>query len=122
MYKGKCAECNAVWNSNAFKSRRAGFALPGADERRLGFSFESAQNNKICRSCYLKNYKVLKHSREEQNRKGASEAKKAKVDENDAAEYVPVPIVVGEVEVVGNADVSEKEGIAISVMLCLSKL
>src|SRR4051812_22862347 len=48
MFKGKCAECNAHWNSKAFKSRPAGYDIPVADERRLSFAFESASNNKLC--------------------------------------------------------------------------
>jgi hypothetical protein len=117
MYKGKWAACGAVWNSNAFKSQRAGFAVPGAGKRWLEFAFESAQNNKICRSCYLKNYKALKHSREEENCKDASRAKKARTYENGAAENMHV-----EAEVPEMGDVAEKEGTAILVLLCLSKL
>jgi hypothetical protein len=120
MYKGKCAECNAHWNSNAFKSRRAGFALPVVNERRLVFAFESEQNNKICRACYLKNHKALKHSRDEQSSEGASEVKKAKIDENNAGENANID--VQDVEVQENADMTEKEGTAISVLCCLSML
>jgi hypothetical protein len=32
MYKGRCAECNAVWNSKAFRSRPAGRDIPVPDE------------------------------------------------------------------------------------------
>src|SRR4051812_30652690 len=108
MYKGKCAECNAVWNSNAFKSRRAGFALPVANERRLVFAFESEQNNKICRACYLKNHKALKQSRDVRSSEGASGVKKAKTEENDAGEKANID--VEEIEVQENVDVTEKEG------------
>jgi hypothetical protein len=120
MYKGKCAECNAHWHSKAFKSRRAGFALPVADERCLVFAFESEQNNKICRACYLKNHKALKHSRDERSSEDASEVKKAKMDENDAGENANID--VEDVEVQENADLTEKEGTAICVLWCLSKL
>jgi hypothetical protein len=67
MFKGKCAECNAHWNSKAFKSQPAGYDLPVANERRLSFAFESVSNNKICKACYLKNYKAQKHSRDERD-------------------------------------------------------
>jgi hypothetical protein len=67
----------------------------------------------------LKNYKAQKHSREEQSRGHASVAKKVKVDKNDVVEKVSVNVVN---EVHENADVIEKEGTAISVLLCLSKL
>ena len=119
MYKGRCAECNAHWHSKAFKSRRAGYDLPLASERRLGFAFESAANNKLCGGCHLKNYKALKHSRDELNIEDASEVKKARVDdENDGN----VNVDIEEVEVLEMTDVAEKEGTAISVLLFLSKL
>jgi hypothetical protein len=120
MYKGKCAECNAHWNSNAFKSRRAGFALPVANERCLVFAFESEQNNKICRACYLKNHKASKHSGNDRRSEGESGVKKAKTEENDADENANID--VEEIEVQENVDVTEKEGTAISVLLRLSKL
>jgi ribosomal protein L40E len=120
MYKGKCAECNAHWHSNAFKSRRAGFALPVANERRLVFAFESEQNNKICRACYLKNHKASKHSGNDRRSEGESGVKKAKTEENDADENANID--VEEIEVQENVDVTEKEGTAISVLLRLSKL
>jgi hypothetical protein len=120
MYKGKCAECNAVWNSKAFKSRPAGYDLPVADERRLSFAFESASNNKLCKVCYLKNYKALKHCRDEQNGGHASGAKKVKVDEDVVAENANID--VEEIVVEKNADVIEREGTAISVLLYLSLL
>jgi hypothetical protein len=120
MYKGKCAECNAVWNSKAFKSRPAGYDLPVADERRLRFAFQSTSNNKICKACYLKNYKALKHSRDEQNGAHASGAKKVKVDEDVVGQNASLD--VEELEVHENVDVTEKEGTAISVLLRLSRL
>jgi hypothetical protein len=68
----------------------------------------------------LKNYKAQKHSRDEQNGGHVSGAKKVKVDEM---------VVVGEnasvsveFEVHEIADVTEKEGTAILVLLCFSKL
>ena len=118
MYKGKCAACNAVWNSKAFKSRRAGYDLPVASERRLGFVFESATNNKMCHSCYLKNQRQRKRDRDEKEDRKTDEAKMAQLDENDAN----VNVDVEELEVLEMADVAEKEGTAISVLLFLSKL
>jgi hypothetical protein len=120
MFKGRCAECNAEGRSKAFKSRRAGYDLPVASERRLRFAFESASNNKLCKACYLKNYKALKHSRDERSSECASEVKKAKMDEKDAGENLSIN--VDEIEGQEKADVTEKEGTAISVLLCLSKL
>ena len=120
MYKGKCAECNAHWHSKAFKSRPAGYDIPVADERQLGFAFESASNNKLCGGCHLKNYKAQKHFRDEQNGGHASAAKKVKVDDNDVVENASIDDE--ELEVLEMADVAEKEGTAISVLLCLSKL
>ena len=120
MYKGRCAECNAHWHSKAFKSRPAGYDLPVADECRLGFAFESASNNKLCKACYLKNYKALKHCRDEQNGGHVSYTKKVKVDDNRVVENASLD--VEELEVHENVDVTEKEGTAISVLLCLSRL
>ena len=120
MFKGKCAECNAHWNSKAFKARPAGYDLPVADERRLSFAFESATNNKICGGCHLKNYKALKHSRDEQNIEQASNTKKAKGNDNDMGENVINN--VEEVEIQEKMDVAEKEGTAISVLFHLSLL
>ncbi len=104
MYKGRCAECNAHWHSKAFKPRPAGCDVPVAKERRLSFAFESAQNNKICKACYLKNYKALKQSRDEQIAGDISGGKKLRLDEGHE-----------------KVNVSEKEGTAISVLLCLLK-
>ncbi len=118
MYKGKCAECNAHWNSKAFKSRRAGYDIPVASERRLAFAFENATNNKMCHSCYLKNQRQRKHDRDEKEDRKSDEAKMARLDENDAN----VNVDVEELEVLEMADVAEKEGTAISVLLLLSKL
>ena len=119
MFKGRCAECNAEPRSKAFKSRRVGYDIPLAGERRLGFAFESAQNNKICAGCYLKNYKALKQFRDEKS-SDVSGAKKLRLDKNDAAQNENIG--VEEIEVLGNAEVTEKEGTAISVLLCLSML
>jgi hypothetical protein len=112
MYKGKCAECNAHWHSKAFKSRPAGYDLPVASERRLGFVFESATNNKICGSCNQKNVRLMKRDRDEKEDQKVEEAKMARLDENGNTN-------VG-LEVLENADVAEKEGTAISVLLFLS--
>jgi hypothetical protein len=120
MYKGKCAECGAVWNSKAFKSRRAGYDLPVTNARLLNFAFESATNNKICGGCHLKNYKAVKHSRDEQGIEHASNTKKVKANGNDMVENASID--VEEIVVNENAEVTEKEGTAISVLLYLSKL
>ena len=118
MYKGKCAECGAVWNSKAFKSRPAGYDLPVAHARHLRFAFESATNNKICRACYLKNHKALKHSRDQQGIEQASRTKKVKENDNDVGENMNVE----DIEVQEKMDVAEKEGTAISVLFHLSLL
>ena len=110
MYKGKCAECGAVWNSKAFKSRPAGYDLPVVNERHLSFACESATNNN----------KALKHSRDEQNVEQASNTKKAKGNDNDMGENVINN--VEEVEIQEKMDVAEKEGTAISVLFHLSLL
>ena len=120
MYKGKCAECGAVWNSKAFKSRPAGYDLPVVNERHLSFACESATNNKICGGCHLKNYKALKHSRDEQNVEQASNAKKVKGNDNDMGDDVSSK--VGDIEVQEMVDMTEKEGTAISVLFDLSLL
>ncbi len=120
MYKGKCAECNAHWNSKAFRSRPAGYDLPVANERHLTFASESATNNKICKACYLKNYKALKHSRDEQGIEHASNTKKVKENDNDVGENVSIN--VEDIEVQEKADMTEKEGTAISVLFYLSML
>jgi hypothetical protein len=119
MYKGQCAECNAHWHSKAFKSQRAGYDLPVASECQLGFAFESAANNKICGSCNQKNFQLMKHDRDEKEAGKIDEAKVAQLDENGA---VDANVDVEELEVQENVDVTEKEGTAISVLLCLSKL
>jgi hypothetical protein len=117
MYKGHCAECNAHWHSKAFKSRPVGYDIPVADERRLSFAFESATNNRICGGCHLKNYKALKHSRDEVIEQ-ASRTKKVKENDNDVGENVNVE----DFEVQEKADMTEKEGTAISVLFHLSLL
>jgi ribosomal protein L37E len=60
VYRANCAECNANWNSSAFKSNKIGSPLPPADKRVLGFVHESDINNQICPRCDKKNYKLLK--------------------------------------------------------------
>lgn len=117
MYKGRCAECNAHWHSKAFKSRPVGYDLPVADKRRLGFAFESATNNKVCHSCYLKNQRLMKRDRDEKDAGKIDEAKVARLDENSAVENANAE----KVEVQENIVVTEKEGTAILVLLCLSK-
>jgi hypothetical protein len=117
MYKGKCAECNAHWHSKAFKSRPAGYELPVASERWLGFVFESATNNKICGSCNQKNIRLMKRDRDEKEDQKVEEAKMARLEESDANVND-----VEELDVLEMADVAEKEGTAISVLLYLSKL
>lgn len=89
-----------------------------ADARHLRFAFESTTNNKICKSCYLKNYKALKHSRDEQGIEHASRTKKVKEIDNDVGENVNVE----DFEVQEKADTTEKEGTAISVLFHLSLL
>jgi hypothetical protein len=86
----------------------------------ISFACESATNNKICGGCHLKNYKALKHSRDEQNIEQASNTKKAKGNDNDMGENVINN--VEEVEIQEKMDVAEKEGTAISVLFHLSLL
>ena len=81
---------------------------------------ESATNNKICGGCHLKNYKALKHSRDEQNVEQASNAKKVKGNDNDMGDDVSSK--VGDIEVQEMVDMTEKEGTAISVLFHLSLL
>jgi hypothetical protein len=118
MYKGKCAECNAHWNSKAFKSRPAGYDLPGDGEQQLGFAFESASNNKVCHSCYLKNQRLMKRNRDEQVDGKIDKEKMARLDENDAN----VNDIIEELKVLETANVDEKEGTGISLLLYLSNL
>ena len=86
IYKAKCAECGAHWNSKAFKSRPAGRDIPVPDECQLSFAFASPTNNKICESCYQKNWRQLKRQRdnqqEEQQLLQDSSAKRLRMDEN----------------------------------------
>lgn len=116
MYKGKCAECGAVWNSKAFKSRPAGYDIPVASEHRLSFVFESATNNKICGSCNQKNIRLMKRDRDEKEDQKIEEAKMARLHEN--SENANIDCEEGQEK----ADVTEKEGTAILVLLYLSKL
>lgn len=117
MYKGKCAVCGAVWNSKAFKSRPAGYDVPVASERQLSFVFESATNNKICGSCNQKNIRLMKRDRDERQDQKIDKAKMARLDKNDANVND-----IEELEGLEMADVAEKEGTAISVLLFLSML
>jgi hypothetical protein len=121
MYKGKCAECNAHWNSKAFKSRPAGYDLPIVDERRVGFAFESASNTKLCGSCNQKNFRLLKRERDGNKDRREDGAKMARLDENNGAENVHTIIdKIGMMEEDGRG--TSKEGTAISVLLHLSML
>ena len=116
MYKGKCAVCGAVWNSKAFKSRPAGYDIPVASDRRLSVVFESATNNKICGSCNQKNIRLMKRDKDEKEDQRIEEAKMARLDDAN------VNVRVEELEVLEMADVAEKEGTAILVLLYFSKL
>ncbi len=118
MYKGKCAECGAVWNSKAFKSRPAGYDLPMASERWLGFVFQSVTNNKICGSCNQKNIRLIKRDRDEKEDQRIEEAKMARLEQKDAN----VNNNVEELDVLEMVDVAEKEGTAISVLFHFSLL
>jgi hypothetical protein len=68
----------------------------------------------------LKNYKALKHSRDEQGIEHASNTKKVKENDNDVGENVSIN--VEDIEVQEKADMTEKEGTAISVLFYLSML
>ena len=118
MYKGKCAECGAVWNSKAFKSRPAGYDLPVASERRLSFVFESMTNNKICGSCNQKNIRLMKRDRDEKEDQKIEEAKMTRLHENRENANIDCE----DFEVQEKADMTEKEGTAISVLFHLSLL
>lgn len=55
-FTGHCAGCDAAHNSAAFSTdKRRGYNLPAAGKRMIEFPFESAENNRICRSCYNRN-------------------------------------------------------------------
>ena len=43
-----------------FKSNKIGKALPSVENRILEFMNDSDVNNRICKACYEKNYKLLK--------------------------------------------------------------
>lgn len=72
VYKGRCAECNASYNSKAFKSRREGCDVPSLDERVLEFQHESTVNNKICRGCQFRNRDLLKSKRAREEEREAN--------------------------------------------------
>ncbi len=118
MYKGHCAECDVTHKHKAFKSRRAGYDVPVATERCLAFAFESPANNKICHACYLTNQRLKKRV-SDRNSENVVGGKKARLGENGAVENANVD--VEEIEVQENVEVTEKEGTAILVLLCLSK-
>jgi hypothetical protein len=120
MYKAKCAECGAHWNSKAFKSRPAGRDIPPVDDRRLHFAFASNTNNKICHACYLKNQRLRKRQRDEQRDEQQEEqqhlqdssVKRLRLDEQENSHATATTEVP--------AGVAKKEGIAVSVLLLLS--
>jgi hypothetical protein len=68
----------------------------------------------------LKNHKALKHSRDEQGIEQGSMTKKVKENDNDAGDNVS--FIVKDIEVQEKADMTEKEGTAISVLFHLSLL
>lgn len=112
--------CDAHWNSKAFKSRPSGRDIPPVDERGLLFPFVSESNNKICPACYLKNQRLRKRQREEQQEEGQNfqqqgnhSLKRLQMDENI---NTPTSGLVLE------ADLTlEQEGIAIAALWLLSQ-
>jgi hypothetical protein len=119
MFKGRCAECNAVWNSKAFRSRPAGRDIPVPDECQLSFAFASPTNNKICESCYQKNWRQLKRQRDEQQEEQQllqdNSAKRLRMDENldsDIALFSESDLP---------REVLEQEGIAVAALCLLSQ-
>ena len=121
MFKGRCAVCNAEGRSKAFKSRPEGRAVPPITERALEFSFESAVNNKICKSCYNKNYKLLQKRKEARQREREEEVvdnvqnednKKRHMEEEQEEEFcVEISLVESQDE--EQQQLNEKEGIAL---------
>ncbi len=120
MYKAKCAECGAHWNSKAFKSRPAGRDIPPVDDRGLLFAFASDTNNKICHACYLKNQRLRKRQRDEQQEEEQllqdSSAKRLRMDENFNSDIIPVLL-----ESDLPRTVLEQEGIAVAALCLLSQ-
>lgn len=124
MFKGRCAVCNAEGRSKAFKSRPEGTTIPPITERALEFFFESVVNNKICKSCYDKNYKLLKKRKEARQRKREEEVvdnvqsegnKKRHMDEEQEEDFcVEISLVESQDE--EQQQMNEKEGIAIQVL------
>jgi hypothetical protein len=119
MYKAKCAECDAHWNSKAFKSRPSGYDIPPIDERRFLFAFASKTNNKICHACYLKNQRLRKRQRDEQqeeqqNFQGNS-LKRLRIGENIDADTTLL------LESDLPKAVLEQEGIAVATLCLLSQ-
>ncbi len=76
----------------------------------------------MCHSCYLKNQREGKRDRDGNKDEKLASAKLARSDENSVIENANADVAVDEVEVLENANAAEKEGAAISVLLCLSKL
>jgi hypothetical protein len=70
----------------------------------------------MCHSCYLKNQRQMKRNRDEKEGQKIDEAKMVRLDDAN------VNVRVEELEVLEMADVAEKEGTAVSVLLYLSKL
>jgi hypothetical protein len=50
-YKGKCARCNAAWNTAAFAARRSGRSLASFPNE--CFPYRSSVNSKVCEGCSL---------------------------------------------------------------------
>ena len=67
MYIGKCAECNAGKKNKKWRSLRNGYLIPPGNQRALHFLYESEENNRICKTCYMKNAKELKKRKEEED-------------------------------------------------------
>lgn len=122
MYKAKCAECGAHWNSKAFKSRSAGRDIPPVDDRGLHFAFASNTNNKICHACYLKNQRLRKRQRdeqkdEEQQRLLDISIKRLRTDEKFNSEVDLLLLLESDMP----RKVLEQEGIAVAALCLLSQ-
>ncbi len=119
MYKAKCAECDAHWNSKAFKSRPSGRDIPPVDERGLLFAFASDSNNKICPACYLKNQRLRKRQRDEQQEEQQNfqnnSLKRLRIGENINDDIVLL------LESDLPRTVLEQEGIAVAALCLLSQ-
>lgn len=58
-FRGHCAACDAAHDSERFRSKPGGYRVPARDKWIGDFPFESAVNNRICRTCYESNRKRL---------------------------------------------------------------